>query len=174
MRLRYRAVLYHLEDGDALRHYYQQLVDELVQQAPPARSIARRPAVWRPPMDIHETPDAFIVRMELAGMAEDEIDVTLYADAVVVSGIRLDEQDHAEGTSFHEAQIRYGPFEAAVRLPMPIDREGAAARYHNGFLRLRLPKHPPERPRVTNGRAVEFQPGAARPTAPETGDTPDE
>lgn len=172
MRLRYRAVLYHIEDSEPLQHYYQQLVDEMVRQTPTARSYSRRNSVWRPPTDIHETPEAFLVRMELAGMSENEIDVTMYPDAIVVSGVRQDAQEHDEATNFHEAQIRYGPFEAAVRLPLPIDSDGAEARYDNGFLHLRLPKKQPERLRVRNGRAIEADEAApTNPPLPETGET---
>ncbi len=156
MRLRYRAVLYQIEDGG---QHYHDLVDDAVRQIQSYRAISRRLATWRPFSDLHETPDAFIVKMELAGMAEEDIDVTLYTDAVVVSGTRRDEDVYADETSFHEAQIRYGPFQATIVLPTPIDRENAEALYHNGFLRLRLPKKPAERLPVKPGKAVEAQVG---------------
>jgi HSP20 family protein len=163
MRLRYRTVLFHIEDGEDLRQHYQQLIDELVRQAQPSHSIARRTASWRPPTDLHETEDAYFVKVEIAGMAEEDIEVTLYEDAVVVSGVRADESLPAEGASFHEAQIRYGPFQAAIPLPSHIDRASAEARYANGFLRLRLPKKPPARLRVQSGEEIAAQPVA--PTA---------
>lgn len=153
MRLRYRTVLYQIEGTETLDQYYQQLVDEFVRQARGGSAYTRRNAVWRPPTDIHETSEAYIVRIELAGMAEDEINVTLYANAVVVTGTREDEVE--DRVSFHEAQIRYGPFEAVIRLPYPIDREEAEAHYHNGFLRLRLPKKAPDRLRIQSGPAID-------------------
>lgn len=154
MRMRYRAVLYQVEDGEDLRQHYQQLVEEFMRQTNASRAMSRRAETWRPPTDIHETPEAFIVKIEVAGMDEEAIDVTLYHDAVVISGIRQDDSEREEGMSYHEAQIRYGPFQAPVFLPHAIDREGAEARYHNGFLRLRLPKKPPERLRVKPGKTV--------------------
>ncbi len=157
MRLRYRTVLFQLEGAETLHQHYQYMVDDFVRQAhggtTMGMSMSRRPAAWRPPMDIHEASDAYIVRIEIAGMAEDAIEVTLYNDAVVVSGTREDEVE--EGVSFHEAQIRYGPFEAVIRLPYPIDRDQAQANYHNGFLRLHLPKHIPDRLRVQPGPAID-------------------
>ena len=145
MRLRYRTVLFPIEAGEDLRQHYQQLIDELMRQTQTTRPLSRHAASWRPPTDIYETPDAYVVKMELAGMAEEDIEVTLYSDAVMVSGTRINEGLDEEGVSFHEAQIRYGPFQAAIPLPTPIEREGAEARYRNGFLRLRLLKKPPER-----------------------------
>jgi HSP20 family molecular chaperone IbpA len=99
-----------------------------------------RIAEWRPPSDIHETPTAILVKMELAGMREEDIDVTLYEDALVVSGRRDDDAEHASGMSYHEAQIRYGPFCAEILLPCTVQRDGVEARYENGFLRVTLPK----------------------------------
>lgn len=154
MRLRYRTVLFHIEDGEDLRQHYQTLIDELMRHTQTTRPLSRHADTWRPPTDIYETPDAYVVRMELAGMAEQDIEVTLYADAVVVSGTRQNEALDEEGVSFHEAQIRYGPFQAPIPLPTPIEREGAEARYRNGFLRLRLPKKPPARLRVQTEREV--------------------
>lgn len=177
MRLRYRTVLYHIEDGEELRNHYQQLIDELVRQTQTTR---RRTGNWRPPTDIHETPDAYIVKMELAGMSEEQLDVTLYADAVVVAGVRQNDMSLEAETSYHEAQIHFGPFEAAVHLPSHIQREGAEAHYHNGFLRLRLPKRLPERIHVQTGTTIDVQPQAnvlagqrdddATRLAPETND----
>jgi HSP20 family protein len=164
MRVRYRTVLFHIEDGEDLRHHYQQLVDELMRQSQPARSLAHHAGGWRPPTDIHETADAYIVKLEIAGMAEEAIEVTLYEDAVVVSGTRDDESAPDEGATFHEAQIRYGPFLAAIPLPTPIERTGAEARYHNGFLRLRLPKKAPERLHVQPGNEVASQTAPALET----------
>lgn len=155
MRMRYRTVLFHIDEGEDLRQHYQTLVEELMRQSQSTtRPLSRRAAGWRPPTDIHETRDAYVVKLEIAGMAEEDIEVTLYADAVVVSGTRQDESMPEEGASYHEAQIRYGHFQATIPLPTPIRREGAEARYHNGFLRLRLPKEPAERLRVQTEREV--------------------
>ncbi len=161
MRLRYRTVLYQIDDGVGLRHHYQDLIDEFLRQAQAAHTITRRSVAWRPPMDIHESRDAYIIKVELAGMSEEDIEVTLYADAVVVSGTRENELFQEEGLSFHEAQIRYGQFQAAAPLPSPIDRDCAEARYDNGFLYLRLPKRAPDRLPVKPGRAIEEPPVAA-------------
>jgi len=157
MRLRYRTVLYQVEDGTSIQDQYHEFVSDIARQIQSVRAVSRRLPAWRPASDIHETPDAYIVKMELAGMAEEDIEVTLYANAVVVSGTRRDEDIIALETNFHEAEIRYGPFQATVRLANPIERETAEARYYNGFLRLVLPKKPPERLPVKSGKVVELR-----------------
>ncbi len=54
MRVRYRTVLYHVEDSESLQQYYQQLVDDLVRQAQSSPTLSRTSGVWRPPTDIHK------------------------------------------------------------------------------------------------------------------------
>lgn len=140
MRMRYRYVAYRYSDGSQqqLDRYYRQLVQDALRQS--QQALMQRSITWRPLADIHESADMMIVKIELAGMKEEDIEVTLYADALVVSGERHDEQKLEEGISYHEAQIRYGPFRVEVFIPSPIDREAIAARYENGFLWVHLPK----------------------------------
>ena len=160
------------DEGEGLRHHYRDLVDDVVHQLPSSLAVSRRLSTWRPSSDIHETTDAYLVKMELAGMVEEAIDVTLYHDAVVVSGTRRDDDTYETEASFHEAQIRYGPFQAIIVLPAPIDRECAEVRYHNGFLRLRLPKKPPERMHSTPGNAIEAPSNTPDDHAMAQNDTP--
>jgi HSP20 family molecular chaperone IbpA len=84
------------------------------------------------------------IKIELAGMREEDIEVTLYEDALVVSGERQDDPERSENLYYHEAQIRYGPFRVEVLILSPIDRDGIQARYENGFLWVDLPKKIPE------------------------------
>ena len=140
MRMRYRYVTYRYSDGSQQqldRHYRQLLQDALSQQAMLQRSVT-----WRPLADIQESAEMMTVKIELAGMKEEDIEVTLYADALVVSGERHDDHKHDTGIYYHEAQIRYGPFRVEVFIPSPVDREAVTARYENGFLWVDLPKLP--------------------------------
>jgi HSP20 family protein len=140
MRMRYRSVTYRYSDGSQQqldRHYRQLLQDALRQQA-----LLQRSVTWRPLADIQESAEMMTVKIELAGMREEDIEVTLYADALVVSGQRHDEHKHDAGIYYHEAQIRYGPFRVEVFIPSPVNREAVTARYENGFLWVDLPKLP--------------------------------
>lgn len=107
------------------------------------RLIIARPQ-WRPAVDLYETRVAFIVRVELPGVSEDQIDLTLYEDALVVEGIRHGESP--EDARYHSAEIRYGPFRLEVAFPSAIDREGVIARYEGGFLCASIPKTDRHRP----------------------------
>ena len=155
MRIRYRYVTYRYTDGSQqqLERHYRQLVHDALRQS--HQSILQRSATWRPLADIRESAEMLTVKIELAGMKEEEIDVTLYEDALVVSGERYEEPERNENVYYHEAQIRYGPFRIEVLLLLPIDREGVKARYENGFLWVDLPKLPQNKPeRVRIERSV--------------------
>ncbi len=151
MRLRYRYVTYRYTDGSQqqLERHYRQLLEDALRQS--QQSILHRSTTWRPLADIRESAEMMTVKIELAGMKEEDIDVILYEDALVVSGVRRDDPDRHENLYYHEAQIRYGPFRVEVLLFFPVDREGVQARYENGFLWVDLPKLPakePERVRI--------------------------
>ena len=155
MRIRYRYVTYRYTDGSQqqLERHYRQLVHDALRQS--HQSILQRSATWRPLADIRESAEMLMVKIELAGMKEEEIDVTLYEDALLVSGERHEEPEGNENVYYHEAQIRYGPFRIEVLLLLPIDREGVKARYENGFLWVDLPKLPQNKPeRVPIERSV--------------------
>ncbi|HEY7356869.1 MAG TPA: Hsp20/alpha crystallin family protein [Ktedonobacterales bacterium] len=148
MRLRYRSVTYRYMQGSEqeLERRYHQLWHELVRQSQ-QQTLLHRPSQWRPPADIHETPNAITVKIELAGMRAEDIDVTIYDDALVVSGERRDDHEHDNTICYHEAQIRYGPFRVEIMIPFPIERAQVEAQYDDGFLKVLLPKAAPSEPK---------------------------
>ena len=141
MRMRYRRVTYHSIDGSQkhLEQHYRQLLNDALRQS--QQAMLHPSTTWRPLADILESTEMMPVTVELAGMKEDEIEVTLYEDALVISGERHDDHE-GRPNLYHEAQIRYGPFRLEVYLPYPIQREQVTARYENGFLWVDLPKQP--------------------------------
>lgn len=140
MRMRYRYVTYRSREGSQkqLEQHYRQLLNDALRQG--QQSILQQSTTWCPSADILESADLIRVKIELAGMQEENIEVTLYEDALVVSGERRDIQEAREGLSYQEAQIRYGPFRLEVFIPRPIDQDAVTARYENGMLSVDVPK----------------------------------
>ena len=95
--------------------------------------------VWRPPADLYECPEEFVVKVEIPGMAEDAFDLSLYEDVLVISGNRLCNMPSDEARVF-SMEIRYGPFRLEVPVPRGIDADRVSARYDAGFLLVKLPK----------------------------------
>jgi HSP20 family protein len=94
-------------------------------------------SVWEPPCDIFETEAAYIVRVEVAGMRDQEISVTLDGNLLVIHGTRSELQGRR---AYHQMEIRFGDFTVAASLPGPVDDGSAAAAYEDGFLLVTLPK----------------------------------
>jgi HSP20 family molecular chaperone IbpA len=140
MRWRYLSLTYQFGGpSTSLERHFRELREAMLHQSQ-HYNLLQPAAPWRPLMDIHETPDAIAVKIELAGMREEDIEISLYPNALVVTGRRDDDFDHDETICYHEAQLRYGPFRADVLLGVPIQQEAAEASYQNGFLRILLPK----------------------------------
>ena len=104
-----------------------------------------RSNVWSPPTDAYETDDAYIVRMEIAGMREEDFEVTLENDTLLIMGYR---SDLPERRAYHQMEIRFGKFAAAVSLGGPVNIEQAHAEYKEGFLTITLPKARPNQIKV--------------------------
>lgn len=143
MRVRYLSITYQFGgSAPSLERHYRELREAMLH---PGQHYAymQPSAPWRPPMDIHETPDAFLVKVEVAGMRDESVEVVLYDNALVVTGQREDDSDHDETLCYHEAQVRYGLFRADAMLPVDVRKEDVAVTYKDGFLRVRLPKVAP-------------------------------
>jgi len=95
---------------------------------------------WRPPTDVYETPEEYVVRVEIAGMQDTDFSIVLDARTLSIRGIR---SDIPERRAYYQMEIRYGEFSCDVELPGPISAKEIEAYYSNGFLQIRLPKaHP--------------------------------
>ena len=105
----------------------------------PRRSRNQCHAPWRPPVDVFETGNGLVVQAELGGLTTSEVQVLLSRDELIIRGER-DVVRHVGHRVYHESRVRYGQFEAAVRLPFAVDVESATAEYADGFLLIELPR----------------------------------
>ncbi len=104
----------------------------------------RRPRAWMPPADVLETDEAYIVRLEIAGMNEEDFEVTYQNGILAIRGTRAEPATPVR--HYHQAQIRYGEFFTAVRFRDALDEDHIEAEYENGFLTIWLPKRTAGRP----------------------------
>lgn len=96
-----------------------------------------RSNVWSPPTDIYETEQRYVVKVEVAGMREDDFEVALEDHVLTITGNR---SDFPERRAYYQMEIQFGKFELAVGLPAPVDVDLATAEYKDGFLTVQLPK----------------------------------
>jgi HSP20 family protein len=102
---------------------------------------------WAPNTDIYSTDAGLVVKIELAGMKSDSLEIIVEGQRLRISGVRPD-CCRAPHCSFLVMEINYGPFETILDLPPGHDMNRAKAVYVNGFLRIEVPlaQPPPAKP----------------------------
>jgi len=93
---------------------------------------------WVPNTDVYATDTGLVVKVELAGMRSDHLEITVEGNQLRISGTRPD-GCRAPKCSFLVMEINYGPFESVLELPPGYDLSQAKAAYLNGFLRIDVP-----------------------------------
>jgi HSP20 family protein len=104
--------------------------------------LSMRTPHWRPPTDVFETDEDFIVRVEIAGMEEEDFSIELDGRNLIIRGVRPDQQ---ERRAYHQMEIRFGEFSSELEIPAPVKSDEVRADYQNGFLRVILPKARPKK-----------------------------
>lgn len=102
--------------------------------------VSVRSPLFRPPTDVYETEEAIVVRVEIAGMREEEFSIELDDRLLSIRGIR---PDVTERRAYHQMEIRFGEFSVELELPARISAHLVAAVYKDGFLQVTLPKAQP-------------------------------
>jgi HSP20 family protein len=105
---------------------------------------ARKNSVsFRPAADFFETTQGLVLRLELAGVASEDVSLTLTGHELVVRGRRR--PPATEGIRrFVHLEMAFGMFERSFTLPIAIDHQGVEARYVDGVLEVHLPRKAPQ------------------------------
>ena len=107
--------------------------------------LTRDGQVWRPPTDVYETDDGIVVKVEVAGMSEDDFSIVFAEHTLVIAGVR---HDTSTKRGYHQMEIPYGQFRTEVYVPETIDEEDIEARYKDGFLLVTLPRRKARRVKI--------------------------
>jgi HSP20 family protein len=101
---------------------------------------------WIPAVDILEKEGHLILRAELPGMSEKQIELKLEGNTLTLKGERkMDKED--KKNNYHRVESFYGSFTRSFRLPETVDLETISADYKNGVLTVTIPQRPEIRPR---------------------------
>ena len=101
--------------------------------------VPRRGDSFRPALDVYETHDSVLVRVELAGVRGDEIRITVDGEYLQISG-RRGLRTEPTPERHLKMEISEGHFERVLRLGAPYDRERVNATLANGILTIVLPR----------------------------------
>lgn len=93
---------------------------------------------WVPDTDVYATESGLVIKVELAGMRSDNLEITIEGNRLRICGNRPD-TCRGPKCNFLVMEISYGPFESVLELPSGYDLNLAKASYLNGFLRIDVP-----------------------------------
>jgi HSP20 family protein len=93
---------------------------------------------WIPNTDVYATDTGLVIKVELAGMKSENLEIIVEGHRLRISGSRPD-VCRAHKCNFLVMEISYGPFESVLELPQDYDLSQAKAIYVNGFLRIDVP-----------------------------------
>ncbi len=132
-----------LREMDSLQREMNRLFDSLT----PTVDRTSNAVTFVPAAEMHETPDAIHLKLEIPGMEAEDLDVQVTAEAVAISGERRSETK-TEEKGMTRSEFRYGSFRRVIPLPTRIQNDNVEAEYKNGVLNLNLPKAEAEKNRV--------------------------
>ncbi len=102
---------------------------------------------WAPAVDVSETDDAVIVKVDLPGVNPEDMEISLTDNVLVIKGEKKKEEEEKK-ENFYRMERFYGSFMRAIHLPCEINEEKIQATYKNGVLKIVLPKKPEEKKKV--------------------------
>lgn len=95
--------------------------------------------LWYPAADVYQTPEGWVVKVELAGVSAEDIEIDIQGNVLYISGCRKD-RSCAAGVSYQQMEITYSNFEKTLRFPASIDNATVAHEFENGLLIITLNK----------------------------------
>ena len=101
---------------------------------------------WMPAVDISENEKEFVVKAEIPGMEQKDIEVSLEENRLTIQGERKEEKEE-KGENYLRREMTCGSFYRAFNITTPVDDEKIKATYKNGILKIALPKVEKAQPR---------------------------
>jgi HSP20 family protein len=100
---------------------------------------------WSPPVDIFETSESIVIRLEVPGIEQQALDVEIKDNSLIVEGDRKFEE--VEGRNYHRVERAYGTFRRVFSLPMLVRQDQIHAVLKNGVLEITLLKEEKAKPK---------------------------
>jgi HSP20 family protein len=102
---------------------------------------------WLPPMDLVETADRYVLRADLPGLSDGDVNIQLEDNVLAISGERSPEHEQQQ-EGYYRLERPFGGFTRSLTLPDGIDPDGVQAHFDRGVLEIRIPKPEQKKPRT--------------------------
>jgi HSP20 family protein len=122
-------------------------------------------AAFVPPVDIYEDEHKIVLKLEVPGLKQEDLDIQVENNILTVRGERKFEKEEKE-ENFHRIERRYGSFFRSFTVPTTVNTDGVKASYDSGVLRIELEKRAEAKPRQikvqvgSGAKQVESKPAA--------------
>ena len=137
---------------DAWGHKFEQLLNE---QSPCQRPEMGR--VWQPVIELAETEQSFVLRVEVPGLTGPEIDVQASRFQVAIAAHRQPAQNVSQNSGYLRSELQYGKLRRVVPLTKPIVPDQIEAQLNNGILTLTLPKFSAQQSQVVKVKLAQLK-----------------
>ncbi len=137
------------------------LMRELLEGAPLLGRGFVPQEVFNPDFELKETKSSYIVRADVPGVKEDDIDISVTGNRVTVTGKRESERKE-EGEQYHLYERSFGSFSRAFTMPDDVDMERIDAKCENGVLTLAIPKKAESQPKKISLKGLKEKTGKAK------------
>lgn len=95
--------------------------------------------LWYPAADVYQTEEGWVVKVELAGVSTEDVQIDVQGNILIISGSRKD-HSCSVGNSYQQMEITYSSFEKTLRFPASIEGVQLDHMFENGLLIIRLRK----------------------------------
>jgi|SRR4029434_8660213 HSP20 family protein len=102
-----------------------------------ARRVRPSGRLWNPAADVYRSTDGWIVKVDLAGICSDDLEIAVYDSNLRIRGCRRDTLVR-EGFSYQQMEITYSRFEKTIEFPRRIEQSSITHEYRDGFLIINL------------------------------------
>ena len=108
--------------------------------AEPFRNLGQRVRdFFSPQADAASTEDAYQIELELPGVSDSDVEISLHDNVLMVKGEKRSEREE-KGKSYYFSERSYGAFQRSFRLPSDVNADKINADFANGILKITLPK----------------------------------
>ena len=101
------------------------------------RQQGDQPTQWAPALDVLQEDGDIVVRAELPGVRQEDVDITFHNGVLTISGVRKAEEEK-EGAGYYVRERRYGSFQRSMTLPQGTDESKINASFEDGVLEVRV------------------------------------
>jgi HSP20 family protein len=101
---------------------------------------------WAPAVDLLEREDSLVLKADLPGLTEDDVQIELRDNVLTIAGERKAEHEDQKN-GYYRVERSFGRFARSLQLPEGVDADRISASFHNGVLEVTIPKPEERQPR---------------------------